>query len=231
MATETVKIAQQHIHQALVAVGAELAKVGISKDRKNEQQNFRFRGIDDVMNVVSPILAKNDVLFLVNYVDYPDVERVTGKGSTLIYSKVKGEFTFVSAKDGSAVSVTTFGVAMDSGDKSCNKAMSAALKYALLQTFLIPTEGNEDADATTPEASVPKPPEGFDEWFAGLRATAADGYDALAAAWRQSPEPLRNYAMKYRDTEWAQTKKAALAVTNDAKKPAATAPAPKAAPK
>ncbi len=103
--------------------GAELAKVGISKDRKNEQQGFRFRGIDDVMNVVSPILAKHDVVFLVHYDDFPDVERVTAKGGTLIYAKVRGVFTFVSAHDGSYVRVTTFGVAMDSGDKATNKAM------------------------------------------------------------------------------------------------------------
>ena len=38
---------------------------------------------------------------------------------------------------------------MDSADKATNKAMSAAYKYACLQTFCIPTEGDNDADATT----------------------------------------------------------------------------------
>jgi hypothetical protein len=38
---------------------------------------------------------------------------------------------------------------MDSGDKATNKAMSAAFKYACLQAFCIPTEGDNDADATT----------------------------------------------------------------------------------
>jgi hypothetical protein len=41
------------------------------------------------------------------------------------------------------------GEAMDSGDKSSNKAMSAAYKYAAFQAFCIPTEGDNDADATT----------------------------------------------------------------------------------
>jgi hypothetical protein len=210
-------ISAPHIHRALVAVGGELAKVGISKDRRNEQQNFRFRGIDDVMNVVSPILAKHDVLFLVDYEDYPDTERVTGKGTTLIYTKVKGLFTFTSAQDGSSVSVTTFGVAMDSGDKACNKAMSAALKYALLQTFLIPTESNEDADAITQEPSVPKPPAGFAEWFTEIVAVADDGFDAIREAWRDSPEELREYAMNFRKTEWDAAKKHATAVTKAAR--------------
>ncbi len=42
---------------------------------------------------------------------------------------------------------------MDSGDKSTNKAMSAAYKYAAFMTFAIPTEGDNDADAHTPEVA------------------------------------------------------------------------------
>ena len=211
MATETIQTLA--IHQAMVAVASDLSKIGIAKDRKNEQQGFRFRGIDDVMNAVSPLFAKHEIVFLPRYTDYPDVERVTKTGATLIYSKVKGEFTFVSAKDGSSVSVTTFGVAMDAADKSTNKSMSAALKYCLLETFLIPTESSEDADATTPEPSVPKPAEGFEEWFVEVVAVAPQGYNELAAAWRTSPEPHRTYALKYRKDMWEKAKADARAVT------------------
>jgi ERF superfamily len=202
-----------HIHEAMVAIAGDLSKTGIAKDRRNEQQNFRFRGIDDVMNAVSPTFAKHGVVFLPVYTDYPDVERITGKGTTLIYAKVKGDFTYVSAKDGSSVTVTTFGTAMDSGDKATNKAMSAALKYALLQTFLIPTESSEDADASTPEPTVPKPPAGFEEWFTDLVGVSAEGFDAIKVAWRDSRPELRDYAMKFRTTEWDAIKKAAAVVT------------------
>jgi hypothetical protein len=40
---------------------------------------------------------------------------------------------------------------MDSGDKATNKAMSASYKYMAMQLFCIPTEGDNDADATTHE--------------------------------------------------------------------------------
>lgn len=40
---------------------------------------------------------------------------------------------------------------MDSGDKATNKAMSAAFKYACMQAFCIPTEGDNDADSKTHE--------------------------------------------------------------------------------
>lgn len=210
------------IYASLVAVSAELAKTGIAKDRQNVAQNFRFRGIDDVMNAVSPILAKHDVVFLMTYEDYPDVDRVTGKGTTLIYSKVRGTFSFVSAKDGSRVEVTTVGVAMDSGDKATNKAMSASLKYALLQTFLIPTESTDDADATTPDENTPKAPEGFDAWFGGLGAIGESGFEALKDEWRNSSDAWREFAMKHRTEAWDAVKKKATAITNAAKKKAAT---------
>jgi len=206
-----------HIYKAMVSVGAELSKIGISKDRRNDQQHFAFRGIDDAMNVVSPIFAKYGVVFIPHYHDYPDVERVTGKGATLIYSKVRGEFTFISSTDGSYVTTTTFGVAMDSGDKAMNKAMSAALKYALLQTFLVPTQATEDADATTPEPSLPKPGAGFDEWFTDIRAVADEGWEAMQAAWRESPADFRRYVKAYREAEWDTAKVRAQEVTKTMK--------------
>ena len=51
----------------------------------------------------------------------------------------------------SFVTTTVYGTAMDSGDKADNKCMSIALKYALLQTFLIPTEDMIDPDSETHE--------------------------------------------------------------------------------
>jgi hypothetical protein len=216
------------ILQALVDIANELAKVGIAKGRRNEQQGFAFRGIDDVFNVASPLFPKYGVVFLPTYADRIEVERVTGKAQTLmLHTTVTGEFTFVSAKDGSSVRVVTFGSAMDSGDKGCNKSMSAALKYALLQTFLIPTESNEDADATTPEPSVPKPPDGFDEWFAGIREESVHGFDAVRQAWRDSPEHYRTYAMQFRGPEWVETKARANEATAAAKKAAGAVAAEK----
>ena len=79
------------------------------------------------------------------------VERVTQKGGVLIYTKVRMKYIFVSSHDGSKTYAIVSGEAMDSGDKSTNKAMSAAYKYMAFQTFAIPTEGDNDADATTHE--------------------------------------------------------------------------------
>src|SRR5690606_30131319 len=77
-------------------------------------------------------------------------ERQTQKGGALIYSVIDVKFTFY-AEDGSSVSSIIKGEAMDSGDKATNKAISTALKYALMQMFLIPTEEKIDTEYESPE--------------------------------------------------------------------------------
>jgi hypothetical protein len=141
------------VYKAIAAVTAEIAKEGISKDRKNEQQNYKFRGIDDVYNALSPVLAKHGLVILPRVLNRECVERVTSKGGAIFYVTVEVEFDFIAAEDGSRHTVKTFGEAMDLADKATNKAMSAAYKYAAMQAFCIPTEGDNDADAITHEVA------------------------------------------------------------------------------
>ena len=142
------------VYQAINKVQAALAKVGISKDRKNQQgSGYMFRGIDDVYNAVSPLLADHGLCILPRVLSRICEERQSKNGGALFYVTVEAEFDFVSAEDGSKHTVKTFGEAMDSGDKATNKAMSAAYKYAAFQAFAIPTEGENDADATTHEVA------------------------------------------------------------------------------
>jgi len=142
------------VYKAINAVQGELAKTGISKDRTNEQQRYKFRGIDEVYNALSPLLAKHGLCILPRVLTRECVERESKQGAALFYVTVHMEFDFVASEDGSKHTVVTFGEAMDSGDKATNKAMSAAYKYACMQAFSIPTEGDNDADTTTHEVRV-----------------------------------------------------------------------------
>jgi hypothetical protein len=136
------------IYKAIIGVMAEINAIG--KDRKNQQQGFAYRGIDDVMNELHAALTKNKVFVV------PEVlneERSTGKtrsGGDLFYTRLKIRFTFYT-DDGSSVSAVVIGEAMDSGDKASNKALSIGLKYAMLQVFCIPTEDEKDPDAQSPQ--------------------------------------------------------------------------------
>ena len=142
------------VYKAINKVQEALSQAGISKDRRNQQQGYNFRGIDDVYNVLSPLLAKHGLCILPRMLSRQCEERQTAKGGTLFYVTVEAEFDFVCAEDGSKHTVKTFGEAMDSGDKATNKAMSAAYKYAAFQAFAIPTEGDNDADAHTHEVAA-----------------------------------------------------------------------------
>lgn len=134
---------------AMMEIGA------ITKDRINQQQGFKFRGIDDVYNELHDVLAKHNIFTIPIVLEDRTEERTTKNGSSLIYRILKVRYTFF-ADDGSNVSCTVIGEGMDSGDKASNKAMSIAHKYALFQTFLIPTEEDKDPDAESHEV-LPKP--------------------------------------------------------------------------
>lgn len=139
---------EKKVYAAISAVARDMATTGISKDRKNAQQGFHFRGIDQVYNALAPALVNHGLVILPRITERTVTERTTKQGGVLFYVVVKADFDFVSTEDGSIHTVTTYGEAMDSGDKATNKAMSIAYKYAAFQAFCIPTEETAiDADA------------------------------------------------------------------------------------
>ena len=145
------------VYAAINAVQKALCKEGITKDQTNTQgTGYKFRGIDDVYNAISPLLAEHGLCIIPRFIARHCDERTSKSGGALFYVTVEAEFDFVSTKDGSKHTARTFGEAMDSGDKATNKAMSAAYKYAAFQAFAIPTEADNDADAHTPQPA-PKP--------------------------------------------------------------------------
>lgn len=158
MSTDT-----KQVYAGIAEVMGELARVGISKDSKNAQQGFMFRGIDDVYNALAPLLSRHKLLMLPEVLKRDVTERTTKNGGVLFYVVLEVKYSLVSAVDGSTHEVKVVGEAMDSGDKATNKAMSAAFKYACLQIFCIPTQANEDADLTTHELSSMMPQSTYDE--------------------------------------------------------------------
>lgn len=122
----------------------------ITKSEKNQQQGFKFRGIDNVMNELHELFAKNEVFILQEVQEFTTENRPTKSGGTNTFTRATVKFRYITT-DGSCVETVNVGEAMDSGDKGMNKAMSVALKYSLLQMFLIPTEDPKDPDATIPE--------------------------------------------------------------------------------
>lgn len=145
--------AKPRIHAQLAAIMAAVEAVG--KTRRNQQQQFNFRGIEDVMDALHPIFAEHKVYVLSSVVDQKTEERQTKSGGALIYRILTVDVSLVSGEDGSRETVRVVGEGMDSGDKAANKAMSAALKYALSQTLILPF-AQVDGDADSPPPSQKK---------------------------------------------------------------------------
>lgn len=143
---------EKTIYQRMIEVMRDIEAVG--KDRVNKFQNYNFRGIDDFLNVLHDVMARHGVFVLTDVISSETQFMKNDKGKHEAYCIMKVKHTFTAA-DGSTCSTTTEGHGKDSGDKAGNKAHSAAMKYALLQTFLIPTEEKKDSEYDSPKLTAP----------------------------------------------------------------------------
>lgn len=181
------------IYGRLAAIMKEVK--AISKSQKNQQQGFMFRGIDIIMNDLHNLFAKNEVFILPEVLSFTTEDRPSKSGGVMTFTRATVKYSY-STVDGSSVYTVTVGEAMDSGDKGMNKAMSIALKYSLLQLFLIPTNEVKDPDAFYHET----------DYF---------GMAMLEVGKAKTVDELRNVFQKYPSLH---TKKEFVTAVNEAKK-------------
>jgi hypothetical protein len=151
------------IYQAMAAILADVDHIG--KDHKADMGNagkYNFRGIDDIYNALHSSFAKYKVFILPEVleskIEIQEKEKSYNGVTTKTYACsaiLKIKFTFAS-EDGSSISAIGIGQALDQSDKAASKAQSNALKYCLMQTFLIPTE--ESKDIENDNIPVSRPP-------------------------------------------------------------------------
>lgn len=150
------------IHELLPKVSRAVGTV--RKDGFNAGQKFNFRGIDAVVNACHVALAEHGVTVVPKLisVDYESV-KIGRQGNTGTSVRVVVSYTFT-AGDGTSVETVVAAEGNDMADKGTAKAMSVALRTALLQTLMLPTD---DVD----------PDESYDEQvpeYVGLRARAVE---------------------------------------------------------
>lgn len=133
-----------NVHQALQAARIELCGEGISKDRQAPQAvgGYAFRGIDDIYNVIGPLLAKYGISFTPQVEDIKHHTRSDAKGRVVNHYVLRCAYLITFAGDpDKCISVTVFGEGMDTADKGLNKAMTSCYKNAIFQTFAPPLTG------------------------------------------------------------------------------------------
>lgn len=113
--------------------------------RDNTSIKYAYRSIDEFMNVLNPLLGKHKVTIIPEVLKNERTQFQSANGAKMLSVVMEIKYTFY-AEDGSHVSCTMIGEAFDSGDKASNKAQSVALKYAVMQVFMVPTEDIQDPD-------------------------------------------------------------------------------------
>lgn len=140
------------IHELLPKVMADVG--AIPKDRTNEKQNYKFRGIDDALSHANPALVRHGICVSVQVRDYKletfvrQIQERSGatREGRLFSASLLMALTF-HAPDGSAIENVLAGHGLDyDGDKAINKAMAAAAKYGLFLGLVIPVDTIDDSE-------------------------------------------------------------------------------------
>ena len=133
----------------------------IEKKGRNKEQGYDFVRESDVKAELRSLFAKENVWPSPDVEDASYVEFPTKSGGVMHFCRLKVRITFEDGDSGETRSCRVMGEAMDSGDKASNKALTAAVKVALLQSMLIPTGDDTENDpkpekhAARPQATAP----------------------------------------------------------------------------
>jgi hypothetical protein len=139
------------------AINKVMAGVGaIGKDRRNEQgSGYNFRGIDDCYFALHAVLAEHGVFTVPRCLSRVETLYSSKTGTAMIRVVLSTEYDFFHT-DGSKITVgPIYSEGNDSSDKSTNKALSVAHKYALLQVFCIPTVKTNNYAPASKDRTVP----------------------------------------------------------------------------
>lgn len=149
-ATEAHPSDGKNIIQILDAIAHEAG--ALEKQASGGGVPFPYRGIDGVINHLSPLLRKYGVIFT-DKVIHKSVTSAPSGNKVVTMTDLTILFTFY-APDGSSIPTEVAGLATDYGDRSTAQAHSVALRIALLQLFALPTQ-SPDPEETGVEREAP----------------------------------------------------------------------------
>jgi ERF superfamily. len=133
----------------LASVSAEVGAVRKSSTAPGAIGGFQFRGVDAVVNAVHPVLARHGVVVVPEVLDTTFRTFQSGRDREMADVTVRTRFTFYGPA-GDSISCTVLGEGSDVGDKATGKAQSVALRIALLQTLMLPTDEPDPDESNEP---------------------------------------------------------------------------------
>ncbi|MBZ6258161.1 ERF family protein [Streptomyces olivaceus] len=133
------------VFAAIAAVMQDVMPV--AKDKENQQQRYKFRGVDDAMSAMAGPMRTHGLFILPSIAAH----RAERRGEKMTHVNITMRY-HVYGPAGDCLTAEVPGEASDFADKATNKAQSAALKYLLFTLFMIPVDGRsiDDGDHDTP---------------------------------------------------------------------------------
>lgn len=136
----------ENIDQAIALV---YATVDFVKKERAAGLGYSFAGEAAIIDVVRPAMVENGIVMRVlEVLEFETDTYTTSKGAVMNRTLLKARIRFTHAPSGTHVDCEALGEGADSGDKSANKAMTGAYKYAIRQTFMIETGDDPDRDSS-----------------------------------------------------------------------------------
>ena len=149
------------IHEKLAAIQEDVD--GIAKDQRH-QKGYNFRGVEDFLNAIHPLLVKHQVNIVPQVQSATDSIFTTSNGKQVPAATVLVRYKFV-ATDGSFEEATVSGYDYNTEGAHHANAQKDAYKVALEQMFSIPTvkqqiaaENNGYAEPLVTEEKKPTTP-------------------------------------------------------------------------
>jgi len=134
------------IHTKLIAIMSEIGAIAKDTKSKDSGINYAFRGVDDVYNKLHPLFCKHGVFLTQSILASDSMFFTNANGKPVNKASITLE-VFLHAEDGKeSVKTAGYGEAYDHSDKASYKAQSMAMKYALIQMFMIPTQEVKDVE-------------------------------------------------------------------------------------
>lgn len=134
-----------NIYTAMAAIQKEFPAV--PKEGINPSMKYKFRGIDDAMKALNPLLSKHGVFIVPQEFDVTLSDGgSTGGGKNQIRAVLRGKVRWYAA-DGTYIESAIIGEGIDTGDKAVMKCQANAMKYLIYYTFTVPTEEKRDSES------------------------------------------------------------------------------------
>ena len=123
----------------------------VQKRGHNERHNYNYVTAAELAGSVGDILAELGVIVI------PQLQSISSeppRSSSERIARIVMNYRFVDARSGEELNVRVAGEGADAGDKAPYKAMTGALKYALLQSFLLATGDDAEDERADSRAAL-----------------------------------------------------------------------------